>query len=481
MSAIYPQNVDLYIDGTWSAAAAGETIPVRNPATDETLGTVSHARRADLERAVGAAERGFAVWRRTSPLERAKCMRRASVLLRERVVQIATLLTLEQGKLLSEAQAEVERVADGNDWMAGEAERIYGRTIAGRTGNVTQTVVRDPIGLVAAFTPWNFPLFQLVRKIAGALAAGCAIVVKGPEETPACCAELVRAYADAGVPAGVINLVFGTPAEISGFLVPHPAIRKLSFTGSTFVGKQLAALAGTHMKVMTMELGGHAPVLVFDDCDVGAAAAALCAFKIRNAGQSCISPTRLLVQERIYPQFLELLVAKARTVKVGNGLDPASQMGPLANPRRPQAIAALVQDAVERGAKLHIGGERVGTRGNFYAPTVLSDVPLTARAMNEEPFGPLALVRPFDTLEDGIREANRLPYGLASYAFTRSIAQARAVADRVETGMTSINHFGLGNPEAPFGGVKDSGHGFEGGSEAIEAYLQTRFVTMADL
>lgn len=481
MSATYPQNVSLFIDGAWSVAAAGETIPVRNPATDEILGTVSHARRADLERAVAAAARGFELWRRTSPLERAKCMRRASALLRERAAQIATLLTLEQGKLLSEAQAEVERVADGNDWMAGEAERIYGRTIAGRTGNVTQTVVRDPIGLVAAFTPWNFPLFQLVRKIAGALAAGCAIVVKGPEETPACCAELVRAYADAGVPAGVINLVFGTPAEISGFLVPHPAIRKLSFTGSTVVGKQLAALAGTHMKVMTMELGGHAPVLVFDDCDVGAAAAALCAFKIRNAGQSCISPTRLLVQQRIYPQFLEALVAKARTVKVGSGLDPTSQMGPLANPRRPQAIAALVQNAVEHGAKLHVGGERVGTRGNFYAPTILSDVPLTARAMNEEPFGPLALVRPFDTLEDGIREANRLPYGLASYAFTRSIAQARAVADRVETGMTSINHFGLGNPEAPFGGVKDSGHGFEGGSEAIEAYLQTRFVTMADL
>jgi succinate-semialdehyde dehydrogenase/glutarate-semialdehyde dehydrogenase len=481
MSATYPANVELYIDGAWCTAAADETIPVRNPATDAILGTVSHARRADLERAVAAAERGFELWRRISPLERAKRMRKASLLLRERVSQIAVLLTLEQGKLLSEAQAEVERVADGNDWMAGEAERIYGRTIMGRTGNVTQTVVKDPVGVVAAFTPWNFPLFQLVRKIAGALAAGCAIVVKGPEETPACCAELVRAYADAGVPAGVINLVFGTPAEVSSFLIPHPAIRKLSFTGSTVVGKQLAALAGTHMKVMTMELGGHAPVLVFDDCDVGAAAAALCAFKIRNAGQSCISPTRLLVQERVYPQFLEMLVAKARTVKVGNGLDPGSQMGPLANPRRPQAIAALVQDAVEQGAKLHVGGERVGTLGNFYAPTILSDVPLSARAMNEEPFGPVALVRPFDTLEDGIREANRLPYGLASYAFTRSIARARAVAERVETGMTSINHFGLGNPEAPFGGVKDSGHGFEGGSEAIEAYLQTRCVTMADL
>jgi succinate-semialdehyde dehydrogenase/glutarate-semialdehyde dehydrogenase len=481
MSVIYPPNIQLYIDGAWCSAAAGETIPVSNPATDAILGAVAHARPVDLERAIGAAQRGFELWRRVSPLERAKRMRRASGLLRERAKRIATLLTLEQGKLLSEAQAEVERVADGNDWMAGEAERIYGRTIAGRSGNVLQTVVRDPIGLVAAFTPWNFPLFQLVRKIAGALAAGCSIIVKGPEETPACCAELVQAYADAGVPAGVINLVFGTPAEVSGYLVPHPAIRKLSFTGSTAVGKQLAALAGKHMKVITMELGGHAPVLVFDDCDVDAAAAALCAFKVRNAGQSCISPTRLLVQESIYHRFIDTFVARASEVKVGDGLDASSQMGPLANPRRSQAIAAMVEDAVSLGAKLHLGGKRLGTHGNFFAPTVLSDVPLTARAMNEEPFGPLALVRPFGTLEDGIREANRLPYGLAAYAFTRSIAQARAVADRVETGMTSINHFGLGNPEAPFGGVKDSGHGFEGGSEAIEAYLQTRFVTMADL
>jgi succinate-semialdehyde dehydrogenase/glutarate-semialdehyde dehydrogenase len=481
MSVNYPENVALYIDGAWSPAAAGETIPVRNPATDAVLGTVSHARRTDLERALIAAARGFEVWRRISPLERAKRMRRASILLRERAPQVAHLMTLEQGKLLSEALAEVERVADGNDWMAGEAERIYGRTITGRTGNVTQTVVRDPVGLVAAFTPWNFPLFQLVRKIAGALAAGCAIIVKGPEETPACCAELVKTYADAGVPAGVINLVFGTPAEVSEFLIPQPSIRKLSFTGSTAVGKQLAALAGSHMKVMTMELGGHAPVLVFDDCDVDAAADTICAFKIRNAGQSCISPTRLLVQEPVYSRFLSRLVERARAVKVGNGLDPASQMGPLANPRRPTAIAALVKDAIDKGAKLHTGGERIGTAGNFYAPTILSEVPLAARAMNEEPFGPLALVRPFGTLEDGIREANRLPYGLASYAFTRSIARARAVADQVETGMTSVNHFGLGNPESPFGGVKDSGHGFEGGSEAIEAYLQTRFITMADL
>ncbi len=481
MADNYPAMTSLYIDGAWSAAAGGEALPVRNPSTDAVLGSVAHARQPDLERAVAAAQRGLETWRRTPPLERAKVMRRASQLLRDRAGAIARLMTLEQGKILAEAAAEVERTADGNDWLAGEAERIYGRTIAGRAGNVTQTVLRDPIGLVVGFTPWNFPLFQLVRKTAGALAAGCSIIVKGPEEAPACCAELIRTYQDAGVPAGVVNLVFGTPAEISSFLVPHPAVRKVTFTGSTAVGKQLAALAGTHMKVMTLELGGHAPVLVFDGCDVEAVAAALCGNKFRNAGQSCINPTRFLVQAPVYERFVDTFIAKARSIRVGDGLDPASTMGPLANPRRVQAVEALVADAIAQGAKLRLGGKRIGSSGNFFEPTVLTDVPLTARAMNEEPFGPVTLVRPFTTLDEAITEANRLPYGLAAYAFTKNIAQARAVVARIETGMVSVNHFGLGNPEAPFGGVKDSGYGFEGGSEAIEAYLQTRFATMADL
>jgi succinate-semialdehyde dehydrogenase / glutarate-semialdehyde dehydrogenase len=481
MSNNYPALVSLYIDGAWSAAIAGETLPVYSPATGEVIGQVAHARQADLDRALSAAQSGLAVWRKVTPLERAKILRKASALLRDRAAATARLMTLEQGKILAEATAEVERTADGNDWLAGEAERIYGRTIAGRTSNVTQMVLRDPIGLVVAFTPWNFPLFQLVRKTAGALAAGCAIIVKGPEEAPACCAELIRAYHDAGLPPGVVNLVYGTPAEISNYLIPQPAVRKVSFTGSTPVGKQLAALSGTHMKVMTLELGGHAPALVFDDCAVDATAAALCGNKFRNAGQSCINPTRFLIHTSIYERFVNAFVDTARAIKVGNGLDASTTMGPLANPRRVAAAEVLVADAVAKGAQLRLGGKRIGVIGNFFEPTVLSNVPVTARAMNEEPFGPIALMRPFDTMDEAIGEANRLPYGLGAYAFTRSISNARAVIARVESGMVSINHFGLGNPEAPFGGVKDSGYGFEGGSEAIEAYLQTRFVTMADL
>ncbi|MFT3905447.1 MAG: NAD-dependent succinate-semialdehyde dehydrogenase [Steroidobacteraceae bacterium] len=478
---MYPNQVQLFIDGQWSAAADGEWLPVRNPASEEVIGQVAHARTADLDRALAAAQRGFAAWRKVAPLERARILRKASALLRERAGAIAKLMTLEQGKVLAEAQGEVERTADGNDWLAGEAERIYGRTIAPRAPNVTQWVIQDPVGIVVAFTPWNFPLFQMVRKTAGALAAGCAIVIKGPEETPASCAELIRAYADAGVPPGVVNLVYGTPAEISGYLVPHPLVRKVSFTGSTAVGKQLASLAGQNMKVSTMELGGHAPVLVFADADVEAAAKALVGNKFRNAGQSCINPSRFLIEHSVYERFAKAFVEHAATLKVGDGLEPGSQMGPMANGRRVEAMRSLVSDAVNSGAKLLLGGSRLGEKGYFFAPTVLGDVPLTARVMNEEPFGPIAALRSFKTLDEALTEANRLPYGLAAYAFTRSIATARAVVAGVESGMVSVNHFGLGNPEAPFGGVRDSGYGFEGGSEAIEAYLQTRFITMADL
>jgi succinate-semialdehyde dehydrogenase/glutarate-semialdehyde dehydrogenase len=320
-----------------------------------------------------------------------------------------------------------------------------------------------------------------VRELAGALAAGCAIILKGPEETPASCAELVRAYADAGVPAGAMNLVYGTPAQISEYLIPHPAVRKVSFTGSTVVGKHLASLAGAHMKVATMELGGHAPALVFADANIEAAAKALCGNKFRCSGQSCVNPSRFLIESTAYRRFVEAFVDAAKAVKVGDGLDPSTVMGPLANPRRLQAMEALVADALAQGAKLKLGGKRIGTRGNFFEPTVLIDVPIEARAMNEEPFGPIALMRPFATLEEAIAESNRLPYGLAAFAFTSSHKTASEVAARIQSGMVSINHFGLGIPETPFGGMRDSGYGFEGGAEAIEAYLQTRFISRADV
>lgn len=477
---MYP-NVQLYIDGAWTAAAAGATLPVPNPATGEVLGTVAHARPADLDRALAAAQRGFETWKRMPAMERMKILRKAAALLRERSENIARFMTLEQGKTLNESRQEVERGAEATEWMAGEIQRVYGRTIPARAPNITQWVLKEPVGVVVAFTPWNFPINQAVRKLAGALAAGCSIIIKGPEETPASCAELVRAYADAGVPAGAMNLVYGTPAEISEYLIPQAAVRKVSFTGSTAVGKQLASLAGRHMKVVTMELGGHAPVLVFADTDVEAAAKALCGNKFRCSGQSCINPSRFLIEKSAYGRFVDAFVAAAAGIKVGDGLDPATTMGPMANPRRVLAMQALVADALDQGAKLKLGGKRIGAKGNFFEPTVLIDVPIGAQAMNEEPFGPLALMRPFDTLEEAITEANRLPYGLAAFAFTSSHKIAAEVAARVQSGMVSINHFGLGLPETPFGGMRDSGYGFEGGAEAIEAYLQTRFVTLADV
>jgi len=353
--------------------------------------------------------------------------------------------------------------------------------IPARAEGIYQLVIKEPVGPVAAFTPWNFPINQVVRKLSGALSAGCSIIVKAPEETPASPAELIRAFADAGVPAGVINLVYGVPSEISEYLIPHPVIRKMSFTGSTVVGKQLAAIAGAHMKRVTMELGGHAPAIVFDDADIDVASKLLAGAKYRNAGQVCVSPTRLLVQEKVYDQFVDGFIAHTKRLKVGDGLESGTTMGPLANARRITAMESFIGDARQKGATVRTGGSRIGNKGNFFEPTVLTDVPTEARVMNEEPFGPLAIISPFRSFDDVVAEANRLPFGLASYAYTRSAKTANAIAAAVESGMMAINHHGLALPEVPFGGVKDSGYGSEGGSEAIEAYLNTKFVTQAGL
>jgi succinate-semialdehyde dehydrogenase/glutarate-semialdehyde dehydrogenase len=472
----YP-NTSLFINGKWRAAQSGQTITVVNPATEEAIGTVAHASRADLDEALAAAEQGFKVWRAVAPFERCKIMRKAAGLMRERADTIAPLLTMEQGKTVGEAKMEAMTAADVIEWFAEEAKRAYGRVIPARGPGVYQLAIKEPVGPVAAFTPWNFPINQVVRKLSAALAAGCSIIVKAPEETPASPAELIRAFADAGVPNGVINLVYGVPSEISEYLIPHPTIRKISFTGSTVVGKQLSALAGLHMKRATMELGGHAPAIVFNDADVTSAAKILSAAKYRNAGQVCVSPTRMLVQDKVYREFVDKFVEGARSMKVGNGLEPDSRMGSLANPRRVAAIEGMVQDAVGKGAKLETGGHRVGNKGHFYEPTVVSDVPKDARAMNEEPFGPLALISPFKSFDDVVEEANRLPYGLASCAFTSSTKTATAVGAAIESGMVSINSFGLALPEVPFGGVKDSGYGSEGGTEAMEAYFNTKFIS----
>jgi succinate-semialdehyde dehydrogenase/glutarate-semialdehyde dehydrogenase len=475
------QPVSLFIDGTWSASRSGKTLEILNPATAEPIGTVAHAGTEDLDVALTAAAKGFEAWRKVSPYERAKIMRRAAVLMRERVETIAPLMTMEQGKPLAEARMEIEVAADVIDWFAGEAPRTYGQVIPARLPGVYQLATKEPVGPVAAFTPWNFPINQAVRKMSAALAAGCSVILKGPEETPASCAELVRVYADAGVPAGVINLVFGIPAEISEYLIPHPVIRKISFTGSTAVGKHLAALAGQHMKRATMELGGHAPAIVFDDADVEAASKLLAAGKFRNAGQVCVSPTRFLVQQKVYDQFVDRFVTAANAIKVGDGMEPGTRMGPLANARRVQAMEGFVGDAVQKGATLRTGGHRIGNKGNFFEPTVLTEVNHDMRVMNEEPFGPLAVISPFEGLDQAVAEANRLPFGLASYAFTKSAKTATAIAASVEAGMMTINHLGLALPEVFFGGVKDSGYGSEGGSEAIESYLVTKFVSQAGI
>ncbi|WP_353191729.1 NAD-dependent succinate-semialdehyde dehydrogenase [Pandoraea pnomenusa] len=474
-------NVELFINGQWKAGVEGLTLPIENPATGETIGTVARATQPDLDAALAAAEVGFAKWREIAPFERAKLMRKAAGLLRERVGDIARQMTMEQGKPIGEAKGELLSAADIIEFFAEEGKRAYGRLVPARVPNVYQMVIQSPVGPVAAFTPWNFPVNQVVRKVSAALAAGCSVIVKAPEETPASPAGLIRAFADAGLPDGVLQLVYGVPAEISSYLVPHPTIRKVSFTGSTPVGKQLAAMAGLHMKRATMELGGHAPVLIFNDADIAAAVRNLAAGKFRNAGQVCIAPTRFLVQRGVYDQFVDAFVKAAQAVRVGNGLDPETTMGPLVNRKRFDAISAIVDDAVANGAQLKTGGKRAAEGGHFYAPTVLCNVPMSAKIMHEEPFGPVAIINPFDTEDEAIAEANRLPYGLAAYAYTTSQGTAHRLAARVESGMLTINHSGLALPEVPFGGVKDSGYGSEGGPEALEAYLQPKFVSRLEV
>jgi succinate-semialdehyde dehydrogenase/glutarate-semialdehyde dehydrogenase len=475
------QDVLLHINGSWKPASSGQTLDVINPATEEVIGTLARAGTDDLDAALAAAAKGFSVWRNLSAYERSKIMRRAAELVRERQETIAALMTQEQGKPLIESRTEIAGSADVIDWFAEEGRRAYGRVIPARNAGIYQLSVREPVGVVAGFTPWNFPMSQAVRKVSAALAAGCAFILKGPEETPASCAELVRAFVDAGLPDGVLQLVFGVPAEISEYLIPHPVVRKISFTGSTAVGKHLAAMAGANMKRATMELGGHAPAIVFNDADLDAAAKILAGAKFRNAGQVCVAPTRFLVQNEVYAPFLDRFTRAAEALNLGNGLDPDTTMGPLANDRRVAAMESFIGDAVQKGATIKTGGKRHGNKGYFFEPTVLTDIPADARVLHEEPFGPLALFLPFASFNDAIAEANRLPYGLAAYAYTGSAATATALGAAIESGMIGINHHGLALPETPFGGVKDSGYGSEGGAEGLEPYLVTKFITQASL
>jgi succinate-semialdehyde dehydrogenase/glutarate-semialdehyde dehydrogenase len=469
----YP-DLQLYVGGAWRRTA--ETLPVINPADESVIGAVPVASTHDLDAALEAAERGFAVWRKTSPARRAEILRKAAALLRERIDEVARDITREHGKPFQQARLEVIRGAEFFEWDAGEAQRTYGRVIPSEPG-IRYIVHHQPIGTVAAFSPWNFPMSQPARKIAGALAAGCSIIIKAAEETPAGCLHIARAFHDAGLPAGVLNLVFGIPSQISEYLIPQEQVRLIAFTGSTAVGRTLTGLASRYVKPTLMELGGHAPVIVCDDADPVKAGIASAIRKVRNSGQVCTSPTRFFVHEKVYKQFTDAFVERARAVKVGNGLDAGTDMGPVANHRRVEAMESLVADAVSKGAKLLLGGERPRNSGYFYPPTILADLPDDARVMREEPFGPLAVINPVSSLEEAIAKANGVPFGLAAYAFTNSAANVDQITDDLEAGNVSINTLEASVAETPFGGVKESGFGREGGVEGILHYMVAKNVS----
>jgi succinate-semialdehyde dehydrogenase/glutarate-semialdehyde dehydrogenase len=470
---------DLYllVDGKRLKGEGRRTQPVINPATGEMLAEVPLASPSDLDRALEAAQRAWPAWRALGPQQRGRILRKAAELLRERGDAIARLATIEEGKALTEARVELNIAAEIFDWYAEEGRRAYGRVLPQRSAGVRMTVVKEPVGPVAGFAPWNFPLGNPARKLGAALGAGCTVIVKPAEETPGCALAIAQALVDAGIPDGVISVVFGVPAEVSQHLIASPVIRAITFTGSIPVGKQLAAQAAAGMKRTTMELGGHAPVLVFDDVDVDSVLDLSVASKFRNAGQVCVSPTRFYVHESIYERFATGFAERARSLPVGNGLDENVRMGPLAHARRLPAVSSLIKEAVQRGAKVLAGGQPLPGRGFFHAPTVLGDVPDTARIMNEEPFGPVAVLSRFSTFDEAIAKANRLPYGLAAYAFTQNARRVNLLGEQVESGMLGINSFTIAVPEAPFGGVKESGHGSEEGIEGLEACLVTKFIT----
>jgi succinate-semialdehyde dehydrogenase/glutarate-semialdehyde dehydrogenase len=469
----------LHIGGAWRNGDGRKGEDVVNPATEKALGHLPHASASDLDEALAAAKKGFDVWRATSAYDRAKVLRKAANLVRERAEPIARIMTQEQGKVLGESRLEVLTTADIIEWFAEEGRRAYGRIIPGRVKGTRQIVLQEPIGVVAAFTPWNFPTLTPARKIGASLAAGCAIIIKPSEETPGSCVELVRCFIDAGLPAGVLNLVFGVPANVSEHLIASEVVRKISFTGSVPVGKHLAGLAAKGMKRATMELGGHSPVVVFADADPEKTADTIAAFKYRNAGQVCISPTRFYVQEPVFDRFLKRFTEFADAIKLGDGLETGTTMGPLANARRLDAMEAIVNDSKSRGAKIVTGGKRRGNQGYFFEPTVITDIPDDSKLMTQEPFGPIAPVVTFKSFDEVVARANSLPFGLAAYAFTSSGQTATAIGDALESGMVAINNVVISTPETPFGGVKESGYGHEGGIEGLEAYTVKKFVSQA--
>lgn len=449
---------------------------VINPASGDVIGRVPFAGTAELDEAITAAAKAFPIWAKMPAYDRGVILRKAAGLVRERAGDIARILTLEQGKTLAEARGEILASAEVFEWFAEEGRRNYGRVVPARAAGIRQMVIHDPVGPAVAFTPWNFPAITPARKIGAALAAGCTLVLKAAEETPGTAYELVRAFADAGLPAGALNLVFGVPQEVSKHLIASPQIRKVSFTGSVTVGKELMRLCAENLQRTTMELGGHAPVIVCDDFDPEIAGKVAASGKFRNAGQVCVSPSRFFVHESVFEKFTARFVAYAKGLKVGDGLAEGTTMGPLANDRRLQAMDKFVSDAVQRGGQVRAGGKRIGNRGFFFEPTVVTDIPDDSLLMSSEPFGPIAPIVPFKDIDEVIARANSLSVGLAGYAFTKSTATAEKLAAGVRVGMLGINTLAVANPETPFGGVRESGNGSEGGVEGLQAYLETKLV-----
>ena len=473
----YEADLKLFINGSWRTGEGRDSFPVVNPVTGNSIAELPLATEADLDEALETARRTYPEWRATDVDKRSAILHKTAKILKERADEIARTMTQEQGKPLAESKGEVFGAASLFDWYAEEIKRDYGRVLVRPPGQLSR-VMHEPVGPVATFTPWNFPIYLLAKKVSAALAAGCSVIAKPPEETPGNTLAIAEALDAAGLPKGVFQLVHGVPDMVSRKLIGSKVIRKVSFTGSIPVGKHLMKLAADNVTKITLELGGHAPVLIFDDCDLEKTLDMVVPQKFRNAGQVCVSPTRFYVQEGIYDAFIKGFAERTAKVKVGNGLEEGVKMGPLANTRRPEAVEALVNDAREKGAKVVTGGER-GESGFFFKPTLLADVPLEAEIMNNVPFGPVAVSRPFKDFDEAIEQANRLPYGLAAFAFTENGRRANLLGDAIEAGMVGINTFAISIADAPFGGVKESGFGSEGGKEGLETYQVVKAIHQA--
>jgi succinate-semialdehyde dehydrogenase/glutarate-semialdehyde dehydrogenase len=473
----YEADLKLFINGSWRTGEGRDSFAVVNPVTGNEIAELPLATEADLDEALETAKRTYPEWRATDVDKRSAILHKTAKILKERAEDIARTMTQEQGKPLAESKGEVFGAASLFDWYAEEIKRDYGRVLVRPPGQLSR-VMHEPVGPVATFTPWNFPIYLLAKKVSAALAAGCSVISKPPEETPGNTLAIARALDDAGLPKGVFQLVHGVPDMVSRHLIGSEVIRKVSFTGSIPVGKHLMKLAADTVTKITLELGGHAPVLIFDDCDLEKTLDMVVPQKFRNAGQVCVSPTRFYVQESIYDAFVRGFAERTEKVKVGDGLEEGTKMGPLANTRRPEAIGALVEDARAKGARVVTGGNR-GNQGFFFQPTLLADVPLEADIMNNEPFGPVAVSRPFKDLDEAIEQANRLPYGLAAFAFTENGRRANLLGDAIEAGMVGINTFAISIADAPFGGVKESGFGSEGGKEGLETYQVVKAIHQA--